>query len=92
MEATMREARIIHRRTYQAPNRTPEERTERERRKHLWLDPIEADLATPKALKMAREFHVSLRLVRYIVGNIVNLDSFLDSGYVYASQRAPEYQ
>jgi hypothetical protein len=87
MEATMREARIIHRRTYQAPDRTSEERTERERRKHLWLDPVDTDLATPEALKMAGEFHVSLRLVRQIVGLVVNLDSFLDIGYVYASQR-----
>jgi hypothetical protein len=64
---------------------TPQ-RLDRERRKRLWLDPLRADLDTDEALEMARQYHVSLRLAAQVAGLIVNLDSFLDVGYVYASQ------
>jgi hypothetical protein len=63
------------------------EKTDRDRRKRLWLDPVFADLDTPEALKVANEEHVSLRLVRQIAGLIANLNSFLDAGFVYASQK-----
>lgn len=61
-------------------------RDDRERRKRLWLDPIKADLSAPGAREIAGQFRVSLRLSARIAGFIVNLDSFLDAGYVYASQ------
>lgn len=64
----------------------PAEKADRERRKKLWLDPLLADLRTAAALQMAAQHHVSLRLAAQIAGFIVNLDSFLDAGYVYASQ------
>jgi hypothetical protein len=60
--------------------------TDRERRKRLWLDPVMADINTLDALETAAGCHVSLRLVAQVVGLIVNLNSFLDAGYVYASQ------
>jgi hypothetical protein len=62
------------------------ESADRERRKRLWLDPLLADFNAPAALEMARQHHVSLRLVAQVAGLIVTLDSFLDAGYVYASQ------
>lgn len=58
----------------------------REARKRLWLDPVFADLQTAEAAAVAKKEHVSVRLVRQIAGLIVNLNSFLDDGYVYASQ------
>ncbi len=64
----------------------PAEKADRERRKKLWLDPLLADLRTPDALEIAARHHVSLRLAAQIAGLIVNLDSFLEAGYVYASQ------
>jgi hypothetical protein len=63
---------------------TPE-RADRERRKKLWLDPLFADLSTPDALQLATQCHVSLRLVGQVAGLIVNLNSFLDVGEVWAS-------
>jgi len=62
------------------------ETADRERRKRLWLDPLYADLDMPEALEMAKQHHVSLRLAGQVAGFIVNLDSFLDQGYVWASQ------
>ena len=62
------------------------ETADRERRKRLWLDPLYADLDTPEALEMAKQHHVSLRLAGHVAGFIVNLDSFLDQGYIWASQ------
>jgi hypothetical protein len=62
------------------------EAADRERRKRLWLDPVKADLRTPEALAVANEHHVSLRLAHQIAGLVVNLNSFLDAGHVYASQ------
>jgi hypothetical protein len=59
---------------------------ERERRKRRWLDPLFADLDTAEALEMAKQHHVSLRLAAQVAGLIVNLNSFVDAGYVYASQ------
>jgi hypothetical protein len=59
---------------------------DRERRKRLWLDPVKADLRTPDALATAKEHHVSLRLAHQIAGLVVNLNSFLDAGYIYPSQ------
>jgi hypothetical protein len=56
------------------------EKADRERRKKLWLDPLFKDLATPDALQLARQCHVSLRLVGEVAGLIVNLNSFLDVG------------
>jgi hypothetical protein len=58
---------------------------DRERRKRLWFDPVIADLGTDEALEQAAEFHVSRRTVADVVGRIVNLNSFLDAGYVYVS-------
>jgi hypothetical protein len=66
-------------------SRAPQ-RTDRERRKRLWLDPLRADLDTAEALQMARQHHVSLRFAAQVAGLIVNLNSFIDAGYVYASQ------
>jgi hypothetical protein len=74
------------RRAYQPVDRTPAEKEDRERRKRLWLDRIDADLPTEESRSAARVFHVSLRLLRQVTGLIVNLDSFLDRGLVYASQ------
>jgi hypothetical protein len=74
------------RRAYQPVERTPAEKEDRERRKRVWLDRIDADLPTDEVRREAGEFHVSLRLVRQVTGLIVNLDSFLDRGHVYASQ------
>lgn len=59
--------------------------TDRERKKRLWLDPVIADLDTVTALITARDCHVSLRLVAQIAGLLVNLNSFIDVGYVYGS-------
>ena len=61
------------------------EKADRERRKRLWLDPLFEDLATPEALQLAKQCHVSLRLVGQVAGLIVNLNSFLDVGKVWAS-------
>jgi hypothetical protein len=61
------------------------EKADRERRKRLWLDPLFEDLGTPDALQLAKQCHVSLRLVGQVAGLIVNLDSFLDVGKVWAS-------
>jgi hypothetical protein len=61
------------------------EKADRERRKKLWLDPLFADLSTPDALQLAKQCHVSLRLVGQVAGLIVNLNSFLDVGEVWAS-------
>lgn len=58
---------------------------DRERRKRLWLAPLIADLGTPEALELAAQFQVSRRLLADIAGRIVNLNSFLDAGYVYPS-------
>jgi hypothetical protein len=74
------------RRAYQPVERSDAEKESRERRKRLWLDRIDADLPSTEGRSDARKFHVSLRLIRQISGLIVNLDSFLDRGYVYASQ------
>jgi hypothetical protein len=68
-----------------ARSRVPQ-RADRERRKRLWLDPLRADLDTAEALVMAKQHHVSLRLAVQVAGLIVNLNSFVDAGYVYASQ------
>jgi hypothetical protein len=68
-----------------AMGRVPQ-RADRERRKRLWLDPLRADLDTAEALVMAKQHHVSLRLAVQVAGLIVNLNSFVDAGYVYASQ------
>jgi hypothetical protein len=62
------------------------EAADRERRKLLWLHPVQADLRTPEALAMAKEYHVSLRLAHQIAGYVVNLPSFLAKGHVYPSQ------
>jgi hypothetical protein len=62
------------------------EKVLRERQKQLWLKPLLDDLRTPGALETAKQFSISLRLVGQIAGLIVNLDSFLDDGYVYPSQ------
>jgi hypothetical protein len=64
------------------------EKTDRERQKRRWLDPVFEDFDTPEALQTARAYHVSLRLAGQFVAFIVNLDSFLEDGYVYASQKA----
>ena len=61
------------------------ERADRERRKRLWLDPLFEELGTPEALRLAKQCHVSLRLVGQVAGLIVNLNSFLDVGEVWAS-------
>jgi hypothetical protein len=61
------------------------EKADRERRKKLWLDPLFADLSTPDALQLAKQCHVSLRLAGQVAGLIVNLNSFLDVGEVWAS-------
>jgi hypothetical protein len=61
------------------------EKADRERRKRLWLDPLFEDLGTPEALQLAKQCHVSLRLVGQVAGLIVNLNSFLDVGWVWAS-------
>jgi hypothetical protein len=58
---------------------------DRERRKRLWLDPLIADLGTPEASELAAQFRVSKRLLADIAGRIVNLNSFLNAGYVYPS-------
>jgi hypothetical protein len=68
-----------------ARSRVPQ-RADREHRKRLWLDPLRADLDTAEALVMAKQHHVSLRLAVQVAGLIVNLNSFVDAGYVYASQ------
>ncbi len=68
-----------------ARSRVPQ-RADRECRKRLWLDPLRADLDTAEALVMAKQHHVSLRLAVRVAGLIVNLNSFVDAGYVYASQ------
>ena len=59
--------------------------TDRERRKRLWLDPVFAQLNTREALELARKCSVSLRMAAHVAGLIVNLPSFLDRGYIYAS-------
>jgi hypothetical protein len=78
--------RARKRQPYKPVDRTPAEKEDRERRKRLWLDRVDADLPSPEGRAAAAEFHVSLRLARQLSGKIVNLDSFLDQGFVYASQ------
>jgi hypothetical protein len=54
------QARARKRRPYQPVRRTPTEEEDRERRKRLWLDRIDADLPSPEGRAAAGEFHVSL--------------------------------
>lgn len=61
--------------------------SDRERRKRLWVGPLLDDLATSAAQEAAERCHVSCRLIAQVAGFIVNLNSFLDRGYVYPSQR-----
>lgn len=62
-------------------------KTDRERRKQLWLRPLFEDLDTAAAQEIAAGCHVSLRLIAQVAGFVVNLNSFLDHGFVYPSQR-----
>jgi hypothetical protein len=67
---------------------TPEVRKangNRESLKQRWLAPIFADLKTPAARQSAKEHKVSTRLAASVAGLIVNLNSFIDRGYVYAT-------
>jgi hypothetical protein len=67
---------------------TPEVRRalgNRENLKQRWLAPVWADLKTPAARQLAKEFKVAVRLVASVAGLIVNLDSFIDRGYVYGT-------
>ena len=68
-----------------APRYAYRTEADREHQKKLWLGPVYADLDTLEALEVAAHFQVSTRLAGQIAGFIVNLNSFLDVGYVYVS-------
>ncbi len=57
----------------------------RENLKQRWLAPVWADLKTPAVRQLAKEYKVAVRLVASVAGLIVNLDSFIDRGYVYGT-------